>query len=158
MGFVAGAVAGGTIEPSDRGGTRSPDDKAASAVVPESEDEDKEEQEEEDDAVEKGKGLEDTIAGVVNIVGISVYVGIHNVSILIFIPALDFIIMCSRCGRVSCEGSPKNSQNAKPDDFPFCSENVGGEFIAWGNEYDEKECKRDGCDEYGESNIGELCS
>jgi hypothetical protein len=103
----------GTIEPANGGRWSGPDDIAAAEVMPEGKTKDEQEETEQKNHVEEGKGLENAIASMIDLIRVALHIGINDDAIL-FRPALYLGIGDGRIGGDCTKSEPEDGEDAKP--------------------------------------------
>jgi hypothetical protein len=106
-----------TIEPTDCGRGCGPNDVATAEVVPEGKGKDEQEESEEKNHVEEGKGLENAVASMINLVRIAFDIVVYNDAVF-FCPT-DYVGIVNGRVRGDCTDSePEDKEDANPEEFP----------------------------------------
>jgi hypothetical protein len=108
---------GRAIEPANGGRWSGPDDVTTAEVVPEGKRKDEQEETDEKNHVEEGKGLENSVASVINLVRIAFNIVVYDDAIF-FCPAFYISIGNGRVNGDCSKGEPDDREDANPEKFP----------------------------------------
>jgi hypothetical protein len=106
-----------TIEPTDCGRWSRPDDVATTDVVPEGKGKDEQEESKKKNHVEEGKGLENAVASMIDLVRIAFHVVVHDDAVF-FCPTYNFGIVDGRVRGDCTDSEPEDEEDTNPKEFP----------------------------------------
>jgi len=106
-----------TIEPTDCGRRSSPDDVATAEVVPEGKGKDEQEESKQKNHVEEGKGLENAVASMIDLVRIAFNIVVYNDAVF-FCPTYYLGIVDGRVSGDCADSKPEDREDADPEEFP----------------------------------------
>jgi hypothetical protein len=135
-----------TIEPTDCGRGCSPNDVATAEVVPEGKGKDEQEESEQKNHVEEGKGLENAVASMIDLVRIAFDIVIYNDAVF-FCPTNHVGIVNGRVRGDCTDSKPEDKEDANPEEFPSC---LGDRAYFANTRFDEQSEEHEEGDDGGE--------